>query len=170
MPLYRVDSGASRVESRARSSIHDTTTRWGALRGEIEASPETLAAEGARARFTLDMSDFDAGDWLKNRKLKKDLQLERYPEAVFELDALEAVEEKEDGSFTARARGRIAWRGSEAEVVIEGSAKLDQSSLEARGRFELDVTRLGVSPPRFLMFKVEDTVEVEVELTARPGG
>lgn len=168
MPLYRVDSGGSRVETRARSSIHDTTTRWGALRGEIEATPESLAAEGARARFTVDMSDFDAGDWLKNRKLKKDLELDRHPEAVFELDALEEVEQREDGTYTARARGRIRWREREAEVVIDGSARLDESSLEARGRFELDVTRLGVTPPRFLMFKVEETVEVDVELSARP--
>ena len=36
----------------------------------------------------------------------------------------------------------------------------------AEAAFELDVTTLGVKPPRILIFKVENIVRVEVKLTA----
>jgi hypothetical protein len=37
-------------------------------------------------------------------------------------------------------------------------------------RFDLDVRSFGVDPPRFLMFKVENVVSVEVSLAARRAG
>ena len=84
MPKYTV-GGGSKVTVRARSRIHDTTTVWDRVAGEVEASAETLASDGATARFTVDMSKFDAGDWLKNRKLRKDFEMDAHPQATFEL-------------------------------------------------------------------------------------
>jgi polyisoprenoid-binding protein YceI len=165
--IYEVDAGQSRVVTRARSSIHDTTTRWGKVTGTIDVDPDRI--ESARARFEVDMTDFDAGDFLKNRKLKKDLATAEHPLARFELSAVEDVERRPDGSFAARGRGHLSWRGREVEVVAAGSGQIGPDRLEATARFELDVTALGVTPPRFFVFKVEDIVAVEVTLAARAG-
>jgi len=35
----------------------------------------------------------------------------------------------------------------------------------ARATFELDIKRLGLTAPRFLMIKIEDEVSVEVSVT-----
>lgn len=161
MTTYRVGAG-SRVETRARSSIHDTTTRWSTLSGTVEADPETLAEAGATASIAVDMTAFDAGDWLKNRKLKKDLDVASHPSAEFELTELTDVVREDDGSFRANAAGVIRWRGREAPIRATGRGRFDGDRLEATAEFELDVTTLGVKPPRFLMFKVEDVVSVEV--------
>jgi polyisoprenoid-binding protein YceI len=166
MPTYRIEAGASRVISRARSSIHDTTTTWDRLEGTVEADAETVAETGARAALTVDMTSFDAGDWLKNRKLKKDLEIERHPRAEFELGELSDVTRAEDGALSARARGVIRWRGREAAIEATGRGTLSAERLEVTATFELDVTQLGVTPPRFLMFKVEKLVEIEVRLVA----
>ncbi len=163
--VYRIERG--RVVSTARSSIHDTRTEWSTLAGTIEADPTTLTAGEAKAEIAVDMRAFDAGDFLKNRKLKKDLGVERHPEARFSLRGLRDVVDRGGGRFDAIADGEIAWRGRTAAIEARGSGTLDAVSLEATARFELDVTSLGVTPPRILMFKVEEVVTVEVELSAR---
>ena len=159
---YKVAGG--KLVVKARSSIHDTNTTWDKLSGDVEADPDTLATAGATATFKVDMTSFDAGDWLKNRKLRKDFDLEAHPTATFELRKVSDV--VRDGlTFKASAQGVLRWRGKEVALDLAGTGKLDATSVEARATFELDIKRLGLSAPRFLMFKVEDEVTVEVSLT-----
>jgi polyisoprenoid-binding protein YceI len=156
---YAISSG--RLVVTARSSLHDTTTTWPRISGEVDAD----AADLGRAALSLevDMQELDAGDFLKNRKLKKDLELARHPTARFRLARLDGIV-AEPGGFAAQAIGPLAWRGRELEIAAAGSGTLDDHRFTARARFDLDVRRLGVTPPRFLMFKVEDVVTVEISI------
>lgn len=162
MPRYVVAAG-SQLVVKARSSIHDTKTVWSKVTGEVTADPTTLATSGAVASFEVDMTAFDAGDFLKNRKLRKDFDLEAHPRATFTLGALREVT-GDGGRFRAIADGVLRWRGKEVVLEVAGEGTLDGARLSATGRFELDIKRLGLSAPRFLMFKVEDEVTVEVTL------
>ena len=149
----------------ARSNVHDTTTVWDKLSGEVDVDPD--APEGAKATFRVDMRSFDCGDWLKNRKLRGDLELEAHPTATFDLVSVSEV--KRDGStFTAKAIGTLHWRGQQLALEIDGRADLDRSHLAAKGSFELDIRRLGMQAPRFLMFKMSDVVTVNVQLAGAP--
>ena len=167
---YRVTSGTLTV--RARSRIHDTTTVWNRVTGEIVADPDTLAGApvlapapadarpaGTSARFEVDMTAFDAGDFLKNRKLRKDFALEAHPRASFVLTALQGVV-RTGTAFTATAVGTLEWRGKRVELTLSGRGTLDPMAMEASATFELDIRTLGLSAPRFLMFKVEDEVTI----------
>ena len=156
---YRVASGKLTV--RARSKIHDTTTVWDRITGDVETDPETLATAGAVAAFRVDMTSFDAGDWLRNRKLRKDFDLEGHPSAAFELRSLRDVV-REGPTFTATAEGVLRWRGREVPLTLAGKGRLDAAGLEATATFDLDIRKLGLSAPRFLMIKMEDEVEIEV--------
>lgn len=158
---YRITAGTLTV--RARSRIHDTTTVWTKITGEVVADPDTLATASATGRFEVDMTAFDAGDFLKNRKLRKDFDLESHPTASFELQRVTGV--VRDGShFTATAEGVLGWRGRKLGLVLAGQGTLDDMGVSASASFELDIRELGLSAPRFLMFKVEDEVTVEVTI------
>lgn len=156
---YRIAGGKLTV--RARSKIHDTTTVWDRISGDVEADPETLATAGAQATFRVDMTSFDAGDWLRNRKLRKDFELEAHPAAVFELRALRDVV-RTGPTFTATADGVLRWRGKEVALTLAGKGQLDDARLEASATFELDIRKLGLAAPRFLMIKMEDEVAIDV--------
>ena len=161
---YRVTSGSLTVQ--ARSRIHDTTTVWNRVTGEITADPDSLAGvgpTGTQARFEVDMTAFDAGDFLKNRKLRKDFDLEGHPKASFFLTGLTDVV-RSGATFTATARGMLAWRGRRIELVLAGQGTLDDMAMSATATFELDIKDLGLSAPRFLIFKVEDEVTVAVAI------
>ena len=162
MTRYQIGAG-SQLRVTARSKVHDTSTVWDTITGEVDAEAASLATAGAKARFVVDMTKFDAGDWLKNRKLRKDYDLDQHARAEFELTGLSAVTADGD-RFRATARGVLRWRGKEVELTIAGDGALTGDRLEATGRFELDIRKLGLSAPRVLMFKVEDEVAIEVVL------
>jgi len=156
---YRVTAGKLTVK--ARSSVHDTVTTWDKVTGEIDAHPDRI--EAATATFSVDMTAFDAGDWLKNRKLRKDFEMDAHPRATFRLTEVSEVV-RDGAKFTAKARGVLAWRGREVVLTISGQGTLDEMRVSAAGTFELDIRQLGMSAPRFLMFKMQDEVTVSVSI------
>jgi polyisoprenoid-binding protein YceI len=156
---YRVTSGKLTVQ--ARSKIHDTRTVWDKLTGDVDADAANI--EAARATFAVDMTSFDAGDWLKNRKLRKDFDMDAHPQATFELRAVKDVV-RDGAKFTATAEGVLRWRGKEVVLTLAGRGTLDDMRVEASATFELDIKRLGLQAPRFLMIKMEDEVSVEVSV------
>ncbi len=166
VPIYTVDSSRSKMLVQARSKIHDTTSSFDRILGSVEATPDTLAEAGAKADFTVEMGSFDAGDWLKNKKLKSEIDPKKYPTATFALGRLDEVVKRDDGSFEVKARGTLRYRGREVEIEIAGSGTMDAGAIDARGSFDLDLRDLGMKPPRFLMFKMEPELTVEVFLRA----
>lgn len=161
---YRIDAARSRVIVTARSNVHDTEAKWDKMSGHIEVDPAAVA-DGATAAIDVDMTSFDAGDWLKNRKLKKDLDVAKHPTASFELTELSDLKEQDDRTI-AQASGVIRWRGREATIAATGHATVGDREISARASFDLNVRDLGVTPPKILMLKVEEIVSITVELTA----
>jgi polyisoprenoid-binding protein YceI len=160
--IYSIGAGSSLVV-KARSSVHDTTTTWNKVTGTVDVDPDTLATAGAHATFRVDMTAFDAGDWLKNRKLRKDFAMDEHPTATFELQRVSNVV-RDGASFTADASGVLKWRGRDVVLQLTGRGTLDAMRLAATASFELDIKQLGLQAPRILMFKVEDEVTVTVTL------
>ncbi len=161
MARYVLSTG--RVSVTARSAVHDTTAIWPAVSGTIDfdqAHPEKAAAE-----VRVDMRVFDAGDALKNWKMRSHLEPEKHPFASFRLHTLEGMARDGD-EVSAEARGAMDWRGRTSEIRARGSASVDAQRLRAEARFVLDLRALGIAAPRVLMFRIEDVVEVHVELSA----
>jgi polyisoprenoid-binding protein YceI len=146
---------------KARSSVHDTTTVWDKITGDVDADPDAI--EAAVARFSVDMTSFDAGDWLKNRKLRKDFDLERNPTATFQLERVSEVV-RDGAKFEAKAEGQLQWRGKTVPLKLSGKGSLDADRLTASATFDLDIKLLGLQPPKFFLFKVEDVVTIDVTL------
>jgi polyisoprenoid-binding protein YceI len=167
---YAIDPARSLVVVHARSSVHDTDARWTKLSGVVTVDPGDPGA-GAEARVVVDMREFDAGDRMKNWKLRGDIEPDKYPEAVFTLARLEDVRAGGAAArFEAAALGAIAWRGRTAEIRAKGGASITGERIVAACKFELNVTHLGVKPPKVLMFKVDEVVEVEVTIEAKAAG
>jgi polyisoprenoid-binding protein YceI len=160
---YSVTGG--KLSVKARSSVHDTTTVWDKVTGDVDADPDALDA--ATATFAVDMTSFDAGDWLKNRKLRKDFEMDANPRATFTLRRVSEVV-RDGAKFTAKAEGVLTWRGKEVVLVLAGQGTLDRDRVEATASFELDIKKLGLSAPRFFVFKMEDEVKVDVTVRGVP--
>ncbi len=163
---YAIHGG--RVVSRAHSTIHDTTTTWSRVAGTLRVDPGAPGVACA-ASVTVDMRDFDAGDRLKNWKLRGDLEPDKYPEAVFTLDRLDDVNPLGGDRWSATAIGSLAWRGRRAAIRAAGTGRITASAVEAEATFTLDVRELGVTPPKILFMKVANDVSVTVTISATAG-
>lgn len=165
MTTYIIDSSASQLVVAARSNIHDTNTKWSGLSGTIDADRDNLAA--TKATITVDMTTADAGDWLKNRKLRKDMDFNAHPKASFEVTKVTTGAKSSDAQLVVDVGGVLSWRGHEVPIEAKGKGTITETTLNATGTFDLDVTSFGVKAPKVLMFKIEDTVSCTVTLTAR---
>ncbi len=165
MPHYKVDSAQTKMFVQARSNIHDTTTTFPAISGNVEVDPADLA--GAKASFTVSMKEFDAGDWLKNRKMKSELAPDKYPSASFELTGLRDINQSDDGAFAAIAQGVLRYRNKELQAEITGQGTIDGTTIAATGTFDIDLRDFAMKPPRILMFKMEPELSIEVTLRMR---
>jgi polyisoprenoid-binding protein YceI len=154
-----------RLTVKARSSIHDTTTVWDKITGDVDADPDAI--EAAKAAFRVDMTSFDAGDWIKNRKLRKDFALEAHPTATFSLEGV-SLSKRDHRAFEATATGTLHWRGKDVALQLVGRGTLDPDRLAADATFELDIKRLGLQAPKLFMFKIEDVVTVAVTIAGVP--
>jgi polyisoprenoid-binding protein YceI len=165
MKMNYTVSGASRLTVRARSSLHDTVTIWDRIEGTVDTDPEQIETSGARASCRVDMTHFDAGDFIRNRKLRKDFEMDAHPTARFELTGLRDLV-RDGNHLQAKADGVLHWRGRELKLIVAGAGTLTTDALDVTGRFDLDIRELGMKAPRFLMFKMSDEVTVEVKLIA----
>ncbi|MCP4448965.1 MAG: YceI family protein [Myxococcales bacterium] len=148
----------------ARSSVHNTEIVWKGIAGTIDASAGEDASN-MKADLAVDMTTADAGDWLKNRKMRKDMQFDKHPAASFSLDSVDDL--VQDGErMRATIHGTLKWRGKSISVTAKGEGTLGASELLAKGSFDIDMTALGITPPKVLMIKVEDVVNCQLELHA----
>jgi polyisoprenoid-binding protein YceI len=153
------------MKVQARSRVHDVSTTWSKITSEVDADPD--AVEAAKATFTVDMTAFDAGDWLKNRKLRKDFALDDHPSATFTLERVSDVV-RDGAKFEANAEGTLRWRGKSVPLKLSGRGSLDAKQLTASATFELDIKLLGLQAPKFFIVKMEDVVTVSVTLAGVP--
>jgi polyisoprenoid-binding protein YceI len=89
--------------------------------------------------------------------------MDAHPTATFTLGSVSSVV-RDGQKFTAKAEGTLRWRGKDVVLALTGQGTLDDKHVEARATFELDIRKLGLSAPRFFMFKMEDEVTIEVTL------
>jgi polyisoprenoid-binding protein YceI len=160
---YAIDSERSQITALATSNVHDTTCRLSRVSGWVEADSENLLR--ARAHIDVDMRVVDAGDFLKNAKLKKDLDLDRYPQASFDIDKSESTS-RDGGTLMAVVRGTLRWRNREKVIQAKARGTLSPERLEATAEFSFDMRDFDLEPPRVLMFKIEPLIAVKVRLLA----
>ena len=122
MATYTIDSQASRLVVTARSSVHDTDTSFVGITGQVNADPAAMA--DTRAEVAVDMKTADAGDWLKNRKLRKDMDFEKYPHASFRLTGISDIVEK-GARVAATLSGRFGY-----DVPVLGEIPLQPTMRE----------------------------------------
>ncbi len=164
MPKYTIDSKASKLLVTARSSVHNTEITWTGITGTVDADVGEDAG-AMSASIDVDMTTADAGDWLKNRKMRKDMKFDDYPKASFSLSSVD-IRSQDRESMAASIHGTLSWRGKSIAVTATGEGTLGASELIATGSFDIDMTKLGITPPKVLMLKVEDVVNCVIEVRA----
>jgi len=144
----------------ATSSTADGLT--GALSFDLDKIEET-----AHGSVTVPMARMSFGDRLRDWGMRRHLNVKRWPTAVFDVSTAR-VESREP--WCAQIDGVIRYRDVRLPVSVTATGTVTEESISAQATFECRLTDLGIAPPRFLVLKVADVVQVEVRLYASATG
>ena len=163
MAHFGIDERQSKLVVMARSRLHDTNIVWNGITGSIDANVDGL--DSAKSEISIDMTTGNAGDRLKNRTLRKELNFDKNPKATFSLQSVEKLEQNEQG-VRAQLQGQLTWRGKTITVDCKTEGKVTETGLEVTGTFDIDMTTLGITPPKMLMIKIDAVVNCTITIVA----
>jgi polyisoprenoid-binding protein YceI len=160
---YRVIPERSRLWAEARSSLHPIRVETDGLRGDLEAEVEDGKVRlGAPFRVEIDAERLRSGNGLVDGELQRRLDTRRFPRVVGTVRAVEAV----DGG-RSRLQGDLSLHGvtkpTDADVTVR---VIDERTIEIEGEKTIDMRDYGLTPPKFLIFRVQPDVRVRARLVA----
>jgi polyisoprenoid-binding protein YceI len=155
----------------ARSNVHPIHSRADGLEGYVD-----LDADGAgqvdpgrepAGKLSFAVSRLTSGNGLEDRELQKRVDSRRFPTIDGVLTGM--TSSTVDGSY--RVSGDLTFRGvtrrCEDDMTVDF---VDAETVTLAGASTFDIRDFGMEPPKILMFKVEPTVQVRVEIIAEREG
>lgn len=163
MAKYRVIPERSQLWAEARSSIHPIRVETNGLTGDIAAEFENAQVRlNAPFRVEIDAERLKSGNGLVDGELSRRLDTRKFPRVV---GAVKEIEPLQSGRW--RLRGDLSLHGvtqaTDAEVTVR---VVDDKTIEIEGEKTIDMRDYGLTPPKFLMFRVQPDVKVRARLVA----
>jgi hypothetical protein len=151
-----------RMIARAHATLgHKAEVSFPSLTGTFTVTHEGQMVSGIAGEIQLAFDPMEGGDMLLRREARKALDTSTYPAARLALEGAAA-----SPGALAKLSGQLSYRGRSVGISPIVDGRFDEHKVEARTRFTLDVRDFGLKPPRLLFLKVDEIVEVEVELFA----
>jgi polyisoprenoid-binding protein YceI len=153
--------------------------------GETEAVGETQAIVGqfafdesglplACSRFDVDLRTLQSDEARRDNYLYENtLEAEKYPLATFVLRAVEGLEDPlaEGEEATVRLIGDLTLRDVTKLVAWEAKISMADGALTGDAATEFEMPEFAIEPPSVpVVLSLDETVRLEVDLTARSAG
>ncbi len=149
--------------------VVETVGTTGDVQGELVILPEDpprLVSGRVVVGVGLLSSDQERRD---NRVAERSLQTEQFPEAVFEIRAMEGFPTGYQGGETAAFQlvGDLTVRDVTRSVTFDAEAVYDGNGIEANAEATVRMSDFGIQPPSFAnMFDVADEVSLRIRIVA----
>jgi hypothetical protein len=154
--------GRSIVRALARAPLHTAQAEGHALTGTVTLDPADLAGT-LRIDVVADIASIRSGEMLLDDRSHAHVEVTRYPLARFVLARAAGTPE------ALRLEGTLSWRGHDIEISTTAKVQLDDAEVRGHARLSLDMRRFGLTAPKLLFLKVEDVVQLAVEIVAVRG-
>jgi len=164
MARYVVIPERSCVWADARSSLHPIHVETPGFEGQIEA--DVVDGEvrlGVPTHIELEVVRLESHSGLIDTDLQRRLEARKYRHIKGDLREATPI-----GDARLRLTGDLTLHGVSRPLTVEVTARVSADGLvEVEGEKVIDMREFGLTPPKFLMFKVEPTVKVRARLIAR---
>jgi hypothetical protein len=142
---------------------NDATMKNTALTGRI-------ALDGRPSTIEIDLTKFSSDQSRRDQFIRQ--QWSRQPTATVTIDGIGALPASYTPGETVKQRvsGRISILGKEAPIAFEVEARMDAANvLSLLGTTSFTWSELGIQPPNTPTVQVQDTVQAQILLVAKPG-
>src|SRR5262249_11918387 len=117
---------------------------------------------GAPFRVEIDAERLRSGNGLVDGELQRRLDTRKFPRVVGAVRAALAA-----GDGRSRLEGDLSLHGVTKATDADGTgAVIDKRTIETEGEKPSDMRDSGLTPPKFLMFRVHPDVKVRARLVA----
>jgi polyisoprenoid-binding protein YceI len=157
---FRIQPDASQLTFKATSRLMNADGKFHRFRGEVLADTKDLAT--ARVTLAVEAASIDTNITRRDDHLRSEdfFHAERYPTITFESIRVEPAGQR------LTLVGRLTVRGVTREVAVPVDVEVSDSTLVARGAFDLRRTDYGIRYTSF-MNPIGDVVRVAFAFRAR---
>jgi polyisoprenoid-binding protein YceI len=163
--IYRVIPERSRLWATARSSLHPIKVLTDGLTGTGTVQAEVVNGQvrlGVAIRVEIAADKLRSGNSLVDSELQRRLEARKFPHVVGAVRAALPLP-----SGRTRLLGDLSLHGVSKATEAEVSARVvDERTIEIEGEQVIDMRDHGLTPPKFLLFRVRPDVRVRARLLA----
>jgi polyisoprenoid-binding protein YceI len=158
------DASKSTVQFTLGAVLHTVHGSFKVKGGHVRFDPASGQASG---QIVVDVHSGETGDSGRDRQMHEAvLESNRFPEAVFSLDRVKG-QILSKGESQIDLHGSLRLHGSEHEMTIPATVKVQNDLGTATARFSVPYVAWGMKDPSNLVLHVDKTVKVEVAFTGK---
>ena len=164
---YVVNGAESQVSFAAHSTGHDFRGETSQLSGYFGYDRERIA-DSAYGEIHVAVRGLRTGVSARDRNMYSHFDADHYPEMVFRLKHLFAVQPVKTDTFTVQLTGELSIKGTTKEIPVTLSAVFaSDGKIVISGNTSLRMTDFGIEPPRFFFFQVAEEVQITFRVVGK---
>lgn len=164
MAQYEILPERTRIWADARSSLHPIHVETAGLTGVLEADIVGGTVRlGLPTHIELEVERLQSHNSLIDMDLRRRLEARKYKHIKGDLKSAAPL-----GGLHLRLKGDLSIHGVVRSLAVDVRARVvGEDQVEVEGEKVIDMRDFGLTPPRFLGFRVEPTVKVRARLVAQ---
>jgi len=152
-----LDPANTQIVFNLGGSLHTTHGTFQLKSGTIQADPATGKASG---EIVIDAATAETNESMRDGIMKKSvLETASYPEISFTPETVHGTLNP-DGAFNAAITGIMRIHGGAHQITLDTNGQLTGDHLTGSSKFTIPWVAWGMKDPSFLIFRVNDTVDV----------
>jgi polyisoprenoid-binding protein YceI len=154
------DPAKTQIHWSLAGNVHTTHGTFRFKQGHVSLNPATGAISGD---LIADATSGDSGNGARDKRMNKEiLESEKYPEFRFTPQKLEGPVSMAAHS-TVQVSGTFLVHGSNHSLTIPMEVTIANGTVTGSGKFSIPFVDWGMKDPSNFLFKVDKSVEVQIE-------
>jgi polyisoprenoid-binding protein YceI len=156
---YYADNGTAIFYSKV--PLHNFSGTSKNLVGRIDLENQTVD-------FYIDLETLDTGNGKRDRDMLKTLNTKEYPFGEFFGKLLTPFDTESTEKQEVSVSGVFKIHGHEKEIQVDGTLQKIDNKLQLHAEWILNLDDYNIKPPQFLVLKVDEEQEIEIDITLKP--
>jgi polyisoprenoid-binding protein YceI len=151
---------------------HEAVARTSAVAGDLTVARASSGLQVNGLRFVVQLSDLQSMDTVaghnvtnRDRNVSRTLDVQTYPNAVFEAAALQVPVKLAQGqTMTVDVPGTFTVHGVARPARANVQVRMTGGEVQVAGTIDIDMTQFGVTPPKIAFAESDPQVAVDFKL------
>jgi polyisoprenoid-binding protein YceI len=158
------DKAATKIAWILVGNVHTVHGAFQLKHGAVIFDPANGSLSG---ELVVEADSGDSGSAARDKRMKKEvLETDKFPEVRLRVTKLEGALAA-DGASNVRLSGQLTIHGASHEVSIPLQVTLNGRDFSGKGKFVVPYVDWGMKDPSNFLFKVNKSVEIDVEAAGR---